>query len=340
DCQKTASADDILIIVQGRKIDDVMIHAQRILDFTARWADHHKLSFNPTKRKLMLTGRVLDLNAISPLVLSGKQLEFVCEYKYLGVILDKKLKWKSHTNFISEKCEKMLVGLCRVARNSFEMNYYVLKLIYQQSNATFITYGSHAWGKSLSKINQRHLRKIQRRILLRIVKGYKTLSYEAVLVLAGVSPIDLEIQRRNKASFSFERPSPDMTNGRLPLCDIPHPALLQPIQIIKYESNIPNNFTESCFTDGSKMNSKVGLALVVYEDDHEACVQQFRIRNDCTVFQAELLRINLAVVIVVDGPGDQQSYIRFMSLCTLKKSKVSRGLGTRSCLESPRHARI
>ncbi|GBN31985.1 hypothetical protein AVEN_218210-1 [Araneus ventricosus] len=39
-------------------------------------------------------------------------------------------------------------------------------------------------------------------------------------------------------------------------------------------------------------------------------------------------------------PEDQQSYIRSMSLCTLKKSKVNRGLETRSCLESLRHARI
>ncbi|GBM88620.1 hypothetical protein AVEN_207116-1 [Araneus ventricosus] len=39
-------------------------------------------------------------------------------------------------------------------------------------------------------------------------------------------------------------------------------------------------------------------------------------------------------------PEDQQSYIRSMSLRTLKKSNVNRGLETRSCLESPRHARI
>ncbi|GBL76785.1 hypothetical protein AVEN_53454-1 [Araneus ventricosus] len=32
---------------------------------------------------------------------------------------------------------------------------------------------------------------------------------------------------------------------------------------------------------------------------------------------------------------DQQSYIRSMSLCTLKKSKVNRGLETRSCGKAP-----
>ncbi|GBN52416.1 hypothetical protein AVEN_36595-1 [Araneus ventricosus] len=34
-------------------------------------------------------------------------------------------------------------------------------------------------------------------------------------------------------------------------------------------------------------------------------------------------------------PEDQQSYIRSMSLCTLKESKVNKGLETRSCWESP-----
>ncbi|GBM22075.1 hypothetical protein AVEN_137383-1 [Araneus ventricosus] len=93
----------------------------------------------------------------------------------------------------------------------------------------------------------------------------------------------LKIQRKNEVSFSFVRPSPDMMNGKFPLCNIPNPALLQPIQIIKYD-NIPNHFVKTCFTDGSKMNNKVGLAFVVYEDDHEIRMQQFRISDECTVF--------------------------------------------------------
>ncbi|GBO09178.1 hypothetical protein AVEN_13821-1 [Araneus ventricosus] len=48
----------------------------------------------------------------------------------------------------------------------------------------------------------------------------------------------------------------------------------------------------------------------------------------------------LRVLLLMMIPEDQQSYIRSMSLCTLKKSKVNRGLGTRSCWESPRNARI
>ncbi|GBM23271.1 hypothetical protein AVEN_26007-1 [Araneus ventricosus] len=117
-------------------------------------------------------------------------------------------------------------------------------------------------------------------------------------VATGVPPIDLEIQRKNEASFSFGRPSPDMINGRLPLCYIPYPALLKPIQTIKYDYNIPNHFAKTCFTDGSKMNSKLSLAFVVHKDDQEICVQEFRIRDESTVFQAKLLCINLAVKVV------------------------------------------
>ncbi|GBM13640.1 hypothetical protein AVEN_229603-1 [Araneus ventricosus] len=105
-------------------------------------------------------------------------------------------------------------GLCRVAKNSFGMNYEVLKFIYQQGIVPFITYGSLAWGRSINKIYQRYLWKIQRRILLSIVKGYTTLSYEAALVLDGVAAIDLEIQRKNEVSLSFGRPSSDLIIGR------------------------------------------------------------------------------------------------------------------------------
>ncbi|GBN04586.1 hypothetical protein AVEN_1987-1 [Araneus ventricosus] len=69
---------------------------------------------------------------------------------------------------------------------------------------------------------------------------------------SGLPPIDLEIQHKNDASFSFGHPSPDMINGRLHLYDILHPASLQPFQIIKYDNSIPNHFAKTCFTNGSK----------------------------------------------------------------------------------------
>ncbi|GBM02459.1 hypothetical protein AVEN_76507-1 [Araneus ventricosus] len=50
-----------------------------------------------------------------------------------------------------------------------------------------------------------------------------------------------------------------------------------------------------CFTNGSKINSKVGLAFVVFQDHVETEVYQFRRREEFSVFQAELLCIAQAV---------------------------------------------
>ncbi|GFX43695.1 uncharacterized protein TNCV_4109751 [Trichonephila clavipes] len=50
-----------------------------------------------------------------------------------------------------------------------------------------------------------------------------------------------------------------------------------------------------CFTDGSKINSMVGLAFVIFQDFIEIGTRQFRIRDECSVFVAELLCIAQAV---------------------------------------------
>ncbi|GBN80739.1 hypothetical protein AVEN_91205-1, partial [Araneus ventricosus] len=50
------------------------------------------------------------------------------------------------------------------------------------------------WGTALKKkIDCRFLRQMQRRILLRVISGYRTISYEAVFAISGFPPIDIFI---------------------------------------------------------------------------------------------------------------------------------------------------
>ena len=52
--------------------------------------------FHPVQKKI----NEIDLN------IGGTQIEFVDEFKYLGIILDKHLTWKPHLNQISQKSSK------------------------------------------------------------------------------------------------------------------------------------------------------------------------------------------------------------------------------------------
>ncbi|GBO16603.1 hypothetical protein AVEN_155347-1 [Araneus ventricosus] len=73
----------------------------------------------------------------------------------------------------------------------------------------------------------------------------------------------------------------------LPVSEIPHPSERSPINSVNYFKNIEDQVPVVCFTDGSKINNKVGPSFIVFQDHIETEVHQFRIRDECSVFQVE-----------------------------------------------------
>ncbi|XP_054710407.1 uncharacterized protein LOC129220058 [Uloborus diversus] len=84
-------------------------------------------------------------------------------------------------------------------------------------------------------------------------------------------------------------------NSTLSPSDLPHPSKRVPISLVDFNATNLNNYDFVCFTDGSKINERVGLAFVLYQHEIEFSIHQFRISDNCSVFQAELLCLNLAV---------------------------------------------
>ncbi|GFY36301.1 transposable element Tc3 transposase [Trichonephila clavipes] len=72
------------------------------------------------------------------------------------------------------------------------------------------------------------------------------------------------------------------------------------------------DFPVICYTDGSKMDGRVGFAFVVFRSGVESENFQFRIRDECTVFVAELLCLNFAVKWITE----QNSVISEYLICT------------------------
>ncbi|GFX00621.1 RNase H domain-containing protein [Trichonephila clavipes] len=70
--------------------------------------------------------------------------------------------------------------------------------------------------------------------------------------------------------------------------------------------------TRFCYTDGSKIDGRVGFAFVVFRSGVESENFQFRIRDECTVFVAELLCLNFAVKWITE----QNSVISEYLICT------------------------
>ncbi|GFS56017.1 uncharacterized protein TNCV_2564571 [Trichonephila clavipes] len=187
-------ADDILVCSQGRDLSAAFLHAQEALNLASVWSKSFKLDFNPDKIRFMAIEKRNVCYDAFQLYLNGTPLTMVKQMKYVGVLLDTKFSWKQHLSYISEKCDKLQRGLNRIARNTFGINFNVHSLIYKQGIEPFILYGSRVWGEALKrKMNSKYLRRIQRRILLRVICGYRTISYDSVYAISGFPPIDITI---------------------------------------------------------------------------------------------------------------------------------------------------
>ncbi|GFX06495.1 RNase H domain-containing protein [Trichonephila clavipes] len=216
--------------------------------------------------------------------------------KHLGVLLDTKFSWKQHISYISEKCDRLQRGLNRVARNTFGTNFNVHSLIYKQGIEPFILYGSRVWGEALKrKMNSKYLRRIQRRILLRVICGYRIISYDSVHAISVFPPINITIL--HNIAFRENLSASSISNYDCIMSPIflPHPSERNAINIIQFSDKITDDFPVICYTDGSKIDGRVGFAFVVFRSGVESENFQFRNRYECTVFVVELLCLNIAV---------------------------------------------
>ncbi|GFU63002.1 hypothetical protein TNCV_29131 [Trichonephila clavipes] len=67
------------------------------------------------------------------------------------------------------------------------------------------------------------------------------------------------------------------------------------INIVQFSEKSTVDFLVICYADDSKIDGRVGFSFVVFRSGVESENFQFRFRDECTVFVAELLCLNYAV---------------------------------------------
>ena len=114
--------------------------------------------------------------------------------KYVGIYFDNRLNFHKHIEHTTKKSRKMIYMLGKTAKLNWGLGHKSLKPIYEGALVPVMTYGT-VWEEAIKK--QRLLRKMQssqRLINIKITKAYRTISYEASCMLAGVQPIGIEIE--------------------------------------------------------------------------------------------------------------------------------------------------
>jgi len=114
-----------------------------------------------------------------------------------------------------------------------------------------MTYGAPVWEEAITKHKYLHkLQSAQRLINIKIAKAYRTISFEASCVMAGVPPIGIVIDGKvqlYKRKHGLEN-SDVVCDIPLPSKEWPHPAK----QVTITETSETITYPIEIYTDGSK----------------------------------------------------------------------------------------
>ena len=159
-------ADDTTILISGRNIEEATQRCNDILERFLNYFNCNKLSINPDKTKYILYKPKKQKHTVythnSIVSMNNIKLEKVYSIRFLGVIINSKLTWEEHKQFVKRKVSKTL-GILYRCRNIMNENELInLYKTFIQSN---LLYAIEVWGHTvtsptdiLAKIQNKSLR--------------------------------------------------------------------------------------------------------------------------------------------------------------------------------------
>ena len=133
------------------------------LEQKSYWLLVNKLSLNKLKSKFMLFHQPQKRVTIPKLKINNTLIECVDEFNYLGLIINKHLKWNSHVNKIGNKISQT-IGVINKLKHLIPQK--TLLTIYNSLILPHINYCILAWGHDSNRIS-----KLQKKAVRIILKG-------------------------------------------------------------------------------------------------------------------------------------------------------------------------
>ncbi len=140
--------DDFVICFRSSNMNIIERQLQQCLNKLQTWSDENGFKFSKSKTKCMHFCNLRGLHPDPEIYLDGSRIEVVSEYKFLGVIFDKKLSFIPHINNLKKKCQKALNILKVVAHSDWGADRKVLLRLYRSLVRSKLDYGSIIYGSA------------------------------------------------------------------------------------------------------------------------------------------------------------------------------------------------
>lgn len=141
-------ADDTNLFCSGKNLDTLVYKINCELPKIHHWVMANKLSLNVDKTNFMLFAPQKAHRACSNIFIDGHVIQEVDHTKFLGVIIDNKLNWSRHIDYIANKISKG-IGIILKARKVFDRD--TLLSLYNAMILPYFNYCIHVWGNACEK---------------------------------------------------------------------------------------------------------------------------------------------------------------------------------------------
>ena len=142
----TMSADDTSPSNCIKSVNDIVSKVVPDMQNIIDWLKANWLSLNAAKTEFMLsvtTANVLKFGGLLTIGIDGYTIKSVHVAKRLGIIIDDKMSWKDHTDYISLKIKRNIGMMKRVRR---DVPTECLTSLYRSLVEPYIRYCNTTWG--------------------------------------------------------------------------------------------------------------------------------------------------------------------------------------------------
>ena len=201
ECLETAFADDLAIVVEADSRSDLERLGMNALRLASEWGGRVCVPISTRKTECMLLKGKLSVNRPPCIKLNGRGIPYAKSVKYLGITFGEGMNFRPHFLKMRSKMLCCVSGFRRILKKEWGLDRGSFGVIYNGLFVACMSYGAGVWYDCLKSDHMRALiNRCQRVVLHASLNVCRTVSTEAMQVLHGQLPWDLECVLRGTLS--------------------------------------------------------------------------------------------------------------------------------------------
>jgi hypothetical protein len=197
-------ADDLILLVTTDTIEEAEYKVEVAVEAVQRWMESNELMVAHQKTEIVVVSNRRIPVTITPMI-GGFPIKSERSMKYLGVMTDDRLNFSRHVDYACKKASKVHTELARLMPNKFGARNDKRRML-ANVVTSILRYGGETWIKAVDmESNRRKLNGVHRLAVTRVISAYRTVSYDAACVLAGMMPICMTLKEDKKCGESRKR---------------------------------------------------------------------------------------------------------------------------------------